>query len=252
MAKQTGILPIEGTIGNLTFFKSKEGFLVRSKGGIAADKIATDPAFQRTRENMAEFSRAGKGAKLLRTAFRAALIKSKDQLIVSRLTTQMLKVVQADDVNDRGLRNVIDGEALLLEGFEFNRNARLSATLYAPFTASLVRSSGAATVTVPGFVPLNMVTAPTGTTHFRLFSGAAAIDFENESYEVDTAVTAEMVYGNTAIADMSLTCALPGNSTYPLFLVFGIEFLQQVNGKMYPLNNGTYNACSLIKVDAPV
>jgi hypothetical protein len=31
--------------------------------------------------------------------------------MVSRLTQSMVKVIQADLVNDRGLRNVIDGEA---------------------------------------------------------------------------------------------------------------------------------------------
>ena len=33
-------------------------FMVRQKGGVSGDKIATDPAFERTRENMAEFGSA--------------------------------------------------------------------------------------------------------------------------------------------------------------------------------------------------
>jgi len=41
----------------------------------------------------------------------------------------MIKVVQADETNECGQRNVIDGEATLLEGFDFNINAKLSATL---------------------------------------------------------------------------------------------------------------------------
>ena len=32
-------------------------------GGTSAERIKIDPAFERTRENMAEFSRAGKAAK---------------------------------------------------------------------------------------------------------------------------------------------------------------------------------------------
>ena len=35
--------------------------------GASADRIKTDPAFERTRENMEEFTRAGKAAKFLRT-----------------------------------------------------------------------------------------------------------------------------------------------------------------------------------------
>ena len=41
-----------------------------SSGGTSADRIKTDTAFERTWENMAVFSRAGKAAKLLRTIFR--------------------------------------------------------------------------------------------------------------------------------------------------------------------------------------
>ena len=47
---KAGILPIEGTIGNITFFKSGDGFMVRQKGGVSGDKIATAPAFERTRK----------------------------------------------------------------------------------------------------------------------------------------------------------------------------------------------------------
>ncbi|HSQ45116.1 MAG TPA: hypothetical protein VLM16_08980 [Ginsengibacter sp.] len=59
MAKQSGIIPLEGTIGNITFYKSKQGFLAKGKGGIPADRNAKDPAFIRTRENGSEFGKAG-------------------------------------------------------------------------------------------------------------------------------------------------------------------------------------------------
>jgi len=58
MARQSGIIPLKGTIGNITFYKTKAGHLAREKGGVDAGRIATDPAFIRTRENGAEFGRA--------------------------------------------------------------------------------------------------------------------------------------------------------------------------------------------------
>lgn len=39
------------------------------------------------------------------------------------------------------------------------------------------------------------------------------------------------------------------DSEKPLFLVFGIEFLQEVNGSFYALNNGAFNALNLVLVD---
>jgi hypothetical protein len=58
MARQKSIIALEGTLGNITFFKSRDGYMAREKGGVNPDKIANDPAFERTRENNAEFGRA--------------------------------------------------------------------------------------------------------------------------------------------------------------------------------------------------
>ena len=126
MAKQSGILRLEGTIGNITFYKSQDGFLAREKGGVDGERIASDPKFQRTRENGSEFGAAGKAGKVLRNSLRVILQNSSDNRMVSRLTQKMVEVLQADTTSVRGQRNVIDGEAELLEGFEFNINAKLS------------------------------------------------------------------------------------------------------------------------------
>ena len=97
------------TIGDITFYKTQDGHLAREKGGIEASRIASDPAFQRTRENGSEFGRAGKAGKILRTSLRALLLNSADGRMVSRLTQAMVKVIQADMISIRGMRNVIDG-----------------------------------------------------------------------------------------------------------------------------------------------
>jgi hypothetical protein len=116
MARQKGILPIEGTLGNITFFKSKDGFMARERGGVDANKIATSPNFQRTRENNAEFGSAGKAGKLLRSVFRALIQNAADSRMTARLTAAMIKVIQMDATSTRGLRNVLDGELELLQG----------------------------------------------------------------------------------------------------------------------------------------
>ena len=133
MARQKGIIKLKGTIGDITFYKTQDGHLAREKGGIDASRIASDPAFQRTRENGSEFGRAGKAGKLLRTAVRILLLNSADGRMVSRLTKAMINVLQADMTSIRGLRNVIDGEVDLLLGFEFNIRGKLGTTLFAPY-----------------------------------------------------------------------------------------------------------------------
>jgi len=248
MAKQKGIIKLDGTIGGITFYKSQDGYLAREKGGVSAEKIANDPAFQRTRENGEEFGRAGKAGKLLRNAIRAMLQNASDSRMVSRLTQKMVEVVQADITNPRGQRNVIDGEAELLQGFEFNISGKLGTTLYAPYTSTIDRVAGTLEASIPSFVPLNMIAAPGGTTHFKVVTAGAEIDFENETFVMDSNASAILPWDATATAVLTLTNTVTANSTKPLFLALGIEFYQEVNGQMYPLKNGAYNALALVKV----
>jgi len=253
MARQKGIIKLKGTIGGITFYKtSQDGHLAREKGGIEKSRIESDPAFQRTRENGSEFGRAGKAGKLLRTALRALLLNSADGRMVSRLTKEMVKVIQADLISERGLRNVIDGEAELLLGFEFNIRGKLGTSLYAPYTSAIDRVTGEITVDVPPFVPVNMIAAPSGTTHYKIISAGAEIDFEAETFIVASSATAILPWDAVATVAIAQTNQVTAASTKPLFLALGIEFYQQVNGQMYPLKNGAFNPLSIAKVDSGV
>ena len=248
MARQKGIIKLKGTIGDITFYKTKDGHLAREKGGIEASRIASDPAFQRTRENGSEFGRAGKAGKTLRTALRTLLLNSADSRMVSRLTQSMIKVIQADLVNERGLRNVIDGEAELLVGFEFNIGGKLGTTLFVPFVGGINRATGAITVDLDSFIPANMIAAPSGTTHFKIISAGTEIDFEAEVFVTTTSETAILPWDMTPTVAISHANAVTPNSTKPLFLALGVEFYQEVNGRMYPLKNGSYNPLALVQV----
>lgn len=248
MARQKGVIKLQGTIGDITFYKSKDGHLAREKGGVAADRIATDPNFQRTRENGSEFGRAGTAGKILRNAIRSVLQNAKDGRMVSRLTTEMIKVIRADVTSMRGQRNVIDGEAELLEGFDFNINAKLSSTHFAPYTSVINRATGEVTVAIPSFVPVNMIVAPNGTTHYKLLSAAAEVDFTNGVFVTDVKETIQLPWDNKDTKEVVHANKVTANSTHPLFLLLGIQFFQEVNGTLYSLRNGAYNALAIVKV----
>lgn len=248
MARQRGIIKLDGTIGDITFYKSKDEHLACEKGGIPAERIANDPNFQRTRENGVEFGRSGKAGKVLRNAIRGLLQNANGGRVVSRLTTQLVKVIQADVTSQRGFRNVIDGEAELLEGFDFNINAKLGTAIYAPYTATINRVTGELTVNIPAFIPLNMIAAPAGATHFKIVSAAAEIDFTNEVFITDNNETAELPWDGVATSVINHVNNVTANSIHPLFLVLGIQFFQEVNGVKYSLKNGAYNAFVIVKV----
>jgi hypothetical protein len=248
MAKQSGIIKLEGTIGDITFYKSKDGMLARGKGGVDASRIQSDAAFQRTRENGEEFGRAGTAGKILRLAFRAFLQNASDSKMVSRLTKAMLEVIKADATSTRGQRNVLDGELEMLEGFDFNIDGKLSSTIFVAFTSAIDRATGALTVSIPAFSPLNAIAVPDGATHLRFISGGASIDFENENIEIVTSQSADIAIAEAPVAAVNLLNQLTAASTHPLFLVLGIEFYQQVNGVSYSLKNGKSNALAIVRV----
>lgn len=249
MARQTGIIKLKGTLGDISFYKSSDGHLARTKGGVDANRIANDPAFQRTRENGSEFGRAGKGGKVIRNAIRVLLQNAKDKRVVSRLTKALVAVTKTDNVNERGLRTIEDGDMSTLQGFEFNLNGKLGATLFAPYTTALDRATGDVELNLAPFAPAVRISAPGGTTHFKVVTGAAELDFANEVSNFESAETAILPYDAANTAAINLAVALPAGSALPILQVVGIEFYQEVNGQMYSLKNGAYNALSIANVD---
>jgi len=248
MAQQKGHLPVKGRIGNLSFYKTKDGYLIKDKGGIDKSRMASDPKFQRTRENGAEFGSAGKAGKLLRNAVKAVSQGSSDGRSVSRLTKQMMAVLKTDTVSRRGERSVVNGDIEMLQGFQFNINAVLDSTFFAPFTASIDRATGTLSVELPGFVPEKAVTKPEGATHFQIISAGAEVDFEENVYVSANSSSAELPWNNVATAPVSLENVVTANSTNPLFLLLGIQFSQEVNGEKYSLRNGGYNSLAIVMV----
>ncbi|MET7000156.1 hypothetical protein [Chitinophaga defluvii] len=248
MAKQNSYLKIKGTLGGLSFYKSRSGHLIREKGGIDGKRMATDPAFERTRENNTEFGRATKGGQLVRAAFKSRLQLSKDKLLVSRLGKLMVRVVKSDPVSLRGARNVTMGDLSQLENFQFNDNALLGKTLNVTYIATIDRATGQMEVSLPAFVPSGKVSAPIGATHFTLIASGAELDFDGNHYVVDEAAAENLPLDHLPTAPIDLSVTVTPGSTQPLLLAFGIVFTQEVNGLYYPLKDTSFNAMALVKV----
>jgi hypothetical protein len=98
------------------------------------------------------------------------------------------------------------------------------------------------------FIPANMIAAPGGTTHFKIISGGAEIDFEAETFVFSSSETAILPWDSEATVAINHLNMVSSNSTKPLFLALGVEFYQGVNSKMYPLKNGSYNPLTLVQV----
>lgn len=249
MAKQTGIIKLKGEIGGISFYKTSEGHLAREKGGVDAKRLASDPAFQRTRENGQEFGRAGKGGKLIRRAIRYLLKNAKDKRVASRLIKNLMSILKTDVTNPRGERRIEDGNMDLLNFFEFNGRTELSNALASSFATQIDRATGEVTFSLDAFTPWEHIDAPEGTTDFKINVGAAEIDFENETSVFARDETSIIEYDKVENSATDFTINLSAGSQLPILAILGIEFYQEVNGEMYLLKNGAFNALAVVKVD---
>jgi hypothetical protein len=220
-----------------------------STRGVSADRIKNASAFERTRENNAEFKRAGKAAKLLRMIFREVTIIAKDKITHARLLEVLISIIKGDPINERGARTVNNGDLKELMNFHFNERAGITNSLFVRCPINFNRVSGEVVVNVPVFVSRNMVEKVTGMTHFKIVAAAAAINFDTEEYGYAMQGTPELPYNSDPTQAATLTMALPPNSTSIVVAVLGIEYYQQVNTRSYPLKSGEQNASTIMLVD---
>jgi hypothetical protein len=246
MAKLKSIIKIEGTLDDLTFYKGKEGYLVKTKSGVSKKRIETDPAFARTRENGTEFGMAASSGKMLRQAILDLMSDAKDNLVTARLTRVMTQVKNADTTSPRGQRTVAVGILTpngqqALNGFNFNDRAKLSAVLLSDFTLDTTTGE----ITIVDFTPNQNLAIPEGATHVSLESGFLNLDFATGDKDLELSLVTNLPIDNTSGTITLTPTAVPvGTGTQAYFLK--IAFYQEINAVQYPLNNGAYNALQLV------
>ncbi len=248
MAKSNGILNIEGTVENLTFFKKDGKSFVRKKGGIPKERILNDPNFVRTRENISEFTHSANAGKMLRTAIGSMVFKAKDNKLSSRLMQAMSKVKNADSASARGQRNVALGIATLegkahLKGFDFNSGAPLKSVLFSNFSLN----TGTGEVKFTNLLPAEQLQFPQGATHFSLQSAVLLLDFETEASETSHSPVTNLPINLAASSPILTPGAVPSGSGQLFFLLL-ISFYQEVNGVQYSLKNEDYNVLHILDV----
>ncbi|SEA45897.1 hypothetical protein [Bizionia paragorgiae] len=248
MAKLKSLLKIEGTLDGMTFYKGKDGYLVRTKGGISKSRIENDPAFIRTRENGKEFGHSATSGKQLRQALTGLLVDVKDGRMTPRLTQTMSKVKNQDLISARGSRNVSEGlnSALgkaALKAFDFNSNAQLSAVLLSDF--SFDTATGEFSIT--NLIPNQQINYPGGATHLSISSAVLNLDFNTNVKEIAIGNIVNIPINGSPTNVSSIPTALPTAGGSVFFLV-KISFFQEVNNVQYPLNNGAYNVLKIIEI----
>jgi len=248
MAKSNGILNIEGTVDNLTFYKKDGKSFVRKKGGIPKERILNDPNFVRTRENISEFTHSANSGKLLRTAIGSMVFKAKDNKLSSRMMQTMSKVKNSDKISPRGKRNVATGIATAegkahLRGFDFNNGAPLKSVLFAPFTLDTVTGE----IAFNNFLPAEELQFPKGATHFSLQSAVLLLDFDTELSQTSHSAVTNLPINLVSSSPLLTPDSIPSGTGQTFFLLL-ISFYQEINGMQYSLKNEDYNVLHILDV----
>ena len=247
MAKLKGLIKIKGTLDDLTFYKGKEGYLIRTKGGVSGDRIKTDPRFQRTRENGSEFANSAKSGKLLRRAIRTMLKDAKDNGVTARLTQAMSKVKNKDTTSARGSRSVAVGILTVagkeqLKGFNFNNNSILDGILAKEYQLDTLTGE----LSMLDFNPIEDVEIPVEATHMTFRSMYLSLDFTTGQKEVNLSNKVNLPIDET-VSDVTLTPTVPTGLGSKFYLL-AISFFQETNGVQYALHNGRFNALQVLEV----
>lgn len=252
MAKQVSLIKLEGNVGDLSFFKSKTtGFQARMKTGVSGDRIASDPAFARTRENGSEFGRAQQYGRRLRDLLRDALFQNSDNKFSSRLASRFLKVIQSDTESARGERVLKAENLVMLQDMECNDRTKLGAISLVPITLVYDRLSGDGTLECMGLIPHLNIAKLQGATHVRYT--IVLQEFGGDDSDQRPAINRSpyVLLRETTPMNLQLTAILEADTARSVLLLGGMEYFQLVNGAYYPLANGQYNALTIKRVYVP-
>lgn len=250
MARLKGILKLRGTLGGLTFYQRRDmkgATLVKQQNTLTKERIHTDPAFERTRENYREFGRVNTLGAVIRHGAAALLRCAPDPSVTTRLVSVLSKVKGCDLEHERGQRTAgaglrtAEGRSLL-RGFEFNGKAALGSVLRCPLTLQ-----DGHTFLLPGFVPRQMLDFPAGATHVGFRTGVLVVDAEAAASQLHCSPMVTMAIDfEPATLSLRPTETPTGGGIF-LWLVL-LEFFQETNGQLYPLQDMSHNVLHLLDV----
>jgi hypothetical protein len=249
MAQQAGINPFLGTIGNLTFLKTSDGFRVRMKGGVSRDRIMKDPAYVRTRENISDFATCGRGVRLMRKAFHSEVRKVSDKRMNARLLREMRTAINTDTTHVPGQRSLANAQLNALKDFEFNSGSTLGSVFPEDLQILIDRDESKVTITLAPFVPDDVIRFPQGATHFSIVTAAGTLNFATGETATSRVSTDPKPIDHDLLTLPPFECTIPADTGLPILVVVGILFYKDAAEAIFPLRDRSFNAMSIVAVD---
>jgi hypothetical protein len=248
MPRVNGVVSFQGTYEDMTFYKKEGKNYVRKKSGVSKERIANDPNYVRTRENMNEFSLNISSGKMLRLSLGSLVFKAKDARLSNRLMQTMSKIKNLDSTSARGERSVSNGIATAegkqyLIGFDFNSNAPLDSVLFANYTLDTATGE----IAIASIIPADQLRFPEGATNVVFQCGVLNIDFATGLTDLVLSPPNNMLLNMTQSSISMIPASLPTGAGVTVYL-FIVTFFQEINGVQYSLKNEEYNVLHIVDV----
>ena len=128
MAIVKGFLQMTGSIKGVSFYtrRGSDKVIMRTKGGVTKEKMATAPQYEGLRKNQKEFGGSSKFSSMTRYAF-GGLHRLADYNLTSVLSGMGKNLIKMDTVSELGQRRIqLSQHKHILEGFNFNRKCHFN------------------------------------------------------------------------------------------------------------------------------
>ncbi len=249
MAKLLNFLKFQGSIENLTFITTKNGTYVRRKSSLDREELMNSPKFEASRKTMEEFSNFTKSTKLLNQGIQTAIDKIRDGGAHNRLNSIMNAIKETDVIHPRKWKTVATGilqeeSKDLLRNFEFNAYAPLHKILLKEY----ILNAEEGILQINALIPQKGFKATKDATKAGLRLYWSKVDFE--TFENHTESSEEVLVSlNKEPVDLSISVPPPPAGTGTDVFTLALVFYQEVNGKLYLVNNREYKSLKIIGVE---
>lgn len=228
------------------YIHPKYGPIKRRKTSVNAERIRTDSAFERVRENNNDFAHGAALVKSIRAAFKAVYASVADRHMTSRLTSAVTTAIRTDSTHVPGKRSILHADITALRGVEFNKETSFTKLLRIPYTVVSGEDRGTTVTSFTDVIPRHHLYAPRSATHYRVVSSVACIDPTTGNHAVQTTTSEALSAKGKTPVNISLTNTLACEPGTLRLHVLGIEFMQETNGSFYPLANKAFHALTLV------
>ena len=189
MARLKGPILFAGSVGNIRSYYDKrlKRYILSTKGGASRELIKNSPVFERTRENMNEFTACGKWSSQLRKSL-LSITHLHDGNYFSGIVALAKSIQKHDDQHVKGYRSIESSKASKqLTTLNFNRLHPFENVLSHPFEIQFSEDKKTVTFNLSGFKSYSRLNWPIRYQSYRIALVIAQLpdwvwNEEDESY----------------------------------------------------------------------